>query len=151
MLSTLSHYLPNLANLSLEGNHLKLWKDLDIIGNGKRGKLQHLRELILIGNPIREIEYQNSNVGKYKRCVHLSGVSSLPHIKHSEVARRFPSLEMLDQEAVVKIAFDVPHASTSSAPVQRSTATSFPSEMMPSFVTGVDGALISNFLMRYVL
>ena len=57
---------------------------------------------------------------------------------------------MLDQEPIVKIAFDVPQASTSLAPVKRPIATTFPNDMMPSFVTGVDGILISNFLMRYV-
>ncbi|KIP04393.1 hypothetical protein PHLGIDRAFT_31380 [Phlebiopsis gigantea 11061_1 CR5-6] len=134
VLSTLSHYLPGLANLSLEGNQLKVWRDIDSIsGNGKRGKLEHLRELILKGNPIRELEYEKNRVEKYK----------------SEVVRRFPSLEMLDQEAIVKIAFDVPQASTSSVPVKQSAATTFPNEMMPSFVTGVDGTLISNFLMRF--
>lgn len=68
LLSTLSHYLPRLANLSLEGNQLKMWKDLDYIA-GKKGKLEHLRELILKGNPIRELEYQNNRAEKYKRYV----------------------------------------------------------------------------------
>lgn len=148
ILSTLSHYLPRLANLSLEGNQLKMWKDLDSIA-GKRGKLEHLRELILKGNPIRELEYQNNRAEKYKRCVLLELPNNLRFsLCNSEIARRFPSLEMLDQEAIVKIAFDVPQASTSSLPVKRPAATTFPSEMMPSFVTGVDGTLISNFLMR---
>ena len=68
MISTLSHYLPRLANLSLEGNQLKVWRDLDCI-SGKKGKLEHLRELILKGNPVREMEYQNNRVEKYRRCV----------------------------------------------------------------------------------
>ncbi|KAI0690620.1 hypothetical protein BC835DRAFT_1363567 [Cytidiella melzeri] len=132
ILSTLSHYLPKLANLSLEGNNLRLWRDLDYI-SGKKGKLEHLRELILKGNPIREHEYQNNHVEKYK----------------SEMARRFPSLEILDQEAIVKIAFDTPQASSSTASTKQPAPSSFPLEMMPSFVTGVDGNLISNFLMRF--
>ncbi|KAF7795999.1 hypothetical protein EIP86_007168 [Pleurotus ostreatoroseus] len=133
-LSTIYHYLPKLANLSLEGNSLKAWKDLDYI-SGRKGKLEFLRELILTGNPIRELEYQNNRVEKYK----------------SEVARRFPSLEMLDQEPIVKISFDVPHATTSgpSAPNHRPNATTFPVEMMPPFVTGVDGNFVSGFLMRF--
>ena len=69
----------------------------------------------------------------------------------SEIARRFPSLEILDQEAIVKIAFDTPLASTSTAGQKSTAVTSFPAEMMPSFVTGVDGNLISSFLMRFVL
>lgn len=132
ILSILPHYLPKLANLSLEGNSLKVWKDLDFI-SGKRGKLEHLRELILKGNPIRELEYQNNRVEKYK----------------TEIARRFPALEILDQEAIVKIAFDNPQASTSTAAPKQPAPNAFPTEMMPSFVTGVDGNLISNFLMRF--
>lgn len=65
-LQSLYHYLPKLANLSLEGNNLKMWKDLDYI-SGRRGKLENLRELILKGNPLRELEYQNNRVDKYKR------------------------------------------------------------------------------------
>lgn len=149
-ITTLSHYLPRLANLSLEDNNLRVWKDLDYI-SGRRGKLEHLRELILKGNPIRELEYQNNRVEKYKTCVMpvVFRSGSEPFF-FSEVARRFPSLEMLDQEPVVKIAFDVPLASTSaSVPSKlRSGSSSFPSDMMPSFVTGVDGNLISNFLMQ---
>ena len=68
ILSTMSHYLPRLANLSLEGNQLKMWKDLDFI-SGKRGKLEHLRELVLKGTPIRELEYQNNRAEKYKGYV----------------------------------------------------------------------------------
>jgi hypothetical protein len=68
ILSTMGHYMPRLANLSLEGNALKVWRDLDCI-SGKRGKLEHLRELILKGNPIREIEYQNNRAEKYRRYV----------------------------------------------------------------------------------
>ena len=64
----LPHYLPKLANLSLEGNNLSVWKDLDII-SGRKGKMEHLRELILKGNPIRELEYQNNRVEKFKRFV----------------------------------------------------------------------------------
>ncbi|GBE87787.1 mRNA export factor mex67 [Sparassis crispa] len=132
-ISSLSHYLPKLANLSLQGNELTSWKDLDYI-SGRKGKLENLRELILLGNPVRELEYQNNRGDRYR----------------SEVARRFPSLEVLDQEAVTKIAFDVPHASTSAAAsVPHITATTFPCEMVPSFITGVDSALVSNFLMRY--
>ena len=62
----LAHYLPKLANLSLEGNGLAVWKDLDYL-SGRRGKMEHLRELILKGNPIRELEYQNNRIDKFKR------------------------------------------------------------------------------------
>lgn len=62
----MSHYLPGLKNLSLEGNALRGWKELDYI-SGKRGRLEQLRELILVGNPIRELEYQNNRAAGYKR------------------------------------------------------------------------------------
>lgn len=65
-LSSIPHYLPNLKNLSLEGNHLRLFKDIDLIA-GRNGKLEHLRELIIAGNPIRELEIQNGRQEKYKR------------------------------------------------------------------------------------
>src|SRR5712691_7084223 len=61
VITTIAHYLPNLANLSLENNNLRVWKDLDSISqlSDKKDKLLKLRELILIGNPIRDIEYQH--------------------------------------------------------------------------------------------
>ncbi|PCH42285.1 NTF2-like protein [Wolfiporia cocos MD-104 SS10] len=131
VLSRLSHYLPKVLNLSLEGNKISQWRDLDCIA-GKRTKLQNLRELILTGNPICETEYQHDR-DRYK----------------SEIARRFPTLEMLDMEAMPRISFDAPQASTSSAPSVLPEATSFPVEMCPPFITGVDGAIIGNFFTRF--
>ncbi|CCL98168.1 uncharacterized protein FIBRA_00162 [Fibroporia radiculosa] len=133
ILSRLSHFLPKLANLSLQGNKFISWKDLDSI-SGKRGRLQQLRELILLDNPVRDIEYKNGRIDRYK----------------SEIARRFPSLEILDLEAIPKIAFDAPHAaSTSTSTSVQSAATTFPANMGPSFITGVDSGVVSNFFMRY--
>jgi nuclear RNA export factor len=68
ILSSLGQYLPNLANLSLQNNNLRQWKDIDLI-SGRKSKLTKLRELILIGNPLRETEIQNGNGDKYKRLV----------------------------------------------------------------------------------
>ena len=68
MMTTLAHYLPKLANLSLEGNKLAGWKEIDYI-SGKRGRLSQLRELVLVGNPMRELEYKNNRAQQYKRCV----------------------------------------------------------------------------------
>jgi nuclear RNA export factor len=69
VITTIAHYLPNLANLSLENNNLRMWKDLDSISqlSDKKDKLLKLRELILIGNPIREVEYQNNRVDSYRK------------------------------------------------------------------------------------
>jgi len=133
IIGTISHYLPKIANLSLESNQLRGWKDVDAI-IGRRSRLEHLRELILIGNPVRELEYKNNRGDQYV----------------SEMTRRVPTLEMLDQQPIAKIGFDVPQASSSSAPsTVTATSTTFPSDMNPSFITGVDGTILSNFLMRY--
>lgn len=66
----------------------------------------------------------------------------------SEMTRRFPSLEILDSEPVTQIGFDVPQPSTTNTVVPKPSSTTFPTEMQPSFITGVDGAMVSNFLMR---
>ena len=66
----------------------------------------------------------------------------------SEMARRFRSLEVLDQEAIAQISFDIPQPSTSASAALKPTATTFPFEMGPSFVTGVDPTVVSNFLSR---
>ena len=73
VISTIAHYLPNIANLSLENNNLRVWKDIDSISqlSDKKDKLLKLRELILIGNPIRELEYQNNRVDAYRKYVLL--------------------------------------------------------------------------------
>ncbi|KAI0072752.1 NTF2-like protein [Panus rudis PR-1116 ss-1] len=133
LLQMLSHYVPRLANLSLEGNQIKTWRDLDYI-SGRRNKLEHLRELILIGNPVRELEYKNNRGDKFR----------------SEMARRFPTLEILDREPITKIAFDVPTRTSSSSTAPKTAApTTFPHPMAPSFITGVDSSIISNFLLRF--
>lgn len=54
---------------------------------------------------------------------------------------------MLDGEAVAQISFDMPQA-PSSVPVPAPTATTFPVEMAPSFIEGVDPSLVSGFLAR---
>ncbi|THH21303.1 hypothetical protein EW146_g226 [Bondarzewia mesenterica] len=133
-LSTIAHYLPDLANLSLENNNLRTWKDIDTLSqlSDKKDKLKNLRELILLGNPVRERQGADD---QYK----------------NHIIRRFPTLEMLDKEAVAKIAFDNPAASTSSTPHTGPvpTATTFPAEMRPPFVAGVDGNIIVNFFARF--
>ena len=67
--------------------------------------------------------------------------------------RRFASLEVLDQEAVTKIAFDAPAAPVASSSKSRPSGqlqTTYPFDMAGSFITGVDGSIISTFLTRYV-
>jgi nuclear RNA export factor len=65
-LQYISKYLPKLANLSLSNNNLRHWKDLDFI-SGRKEKLVHLRELLLIGNPVRDFEYKNNRADRYKQ------------------------------------------------------------------------------------
>jgi nuclear RNA export factor len=147
-LTHLNHYLPRLANLSLQGNALRTWKDVDYI-SGRKEKMTHLRELVLLGNPIREAEYQNGRGERFRTYVKPGiGNEIMLTLFYREMARRCTSLEVLDQEAITQISFDVPQPSTSTAPVRKPNATTFPCEMGPSFVTGVDGALVSNFLVR---
>jgi nuclear RNA export factor len=64
------------------------------------------------------------------------------------MVRRFPSLTLLDKEVISQISFDSPQSAAPSFPVEKPNATSFPVEMGPSFITGVDGSLVSNFLVR---
>lgn len=64
------------------------------------------------------------------------------------MARRFPSLVMLDQEAIATIGFDAPGPSSAPATEKRPTATTFPYEMNPSFITGVEDGIVSSFLGR---
>ncbi|KAG5653640.1 hypothetical protein H0H81_011742 [Sphagnurus paluster] len=131
-LQFLSHYLPDLANLSLQNNNIRQIKDLDILSS-RRGRLQKLRELVLIGNPVQTLGAKEDNE-KYRR----------------DVINRFSTLEVLDQVAIAQIAFDRPVASTSNAAVAAApSATTFPCQMSPSFVTGVDGGIVSNFLVRF--
>lgn len=69
----------------------------------------------------------------------------------SDMARRFLSLTMLDQEAIAAISFDAPGTSGPSAPLPtRPPPTIFPAEMGASFITGIEGSIVGNFLMRLV-
>lgn len=68
MLNSLPHYLPQLRNLSLQGNGLKQWRDLDFL-SGRKQKLQNLRELIMIDNPLRDFELKNNRGDNYQRLV----------------------------------------------------------------------------------
>ncbi|KAG6916171.1 hypothetical protein DXG01_008144 [Tephrocybe rancida] len=129
-LQLLSHYLPDLVNLSLQNNNIRTMKELDFLAS-RRGRLQNLKELVLTGNPVQVHGMKLNNGEKYRR----------------DITTRFTSLEVLDQVAIVQIAFDRPGPST--APAQTPTASTFPVEMGASFITGVDGGLVSNFLVCF--
>ncbi|KAG6816643.1 hypothetical protein H0H87_004389 [Tephrocybe sp. NHM501043] len=129
-LQCLSHYLPELVNLSLQNNNIRTMKDLDALAS-RRGRLMSLKELVLTGNPLQVEGMKTDNGEKYRR----------------DISSRFTSLEVLDQVTIAQIGFDRPGPST--APAQAPTASTFPVEMGPSFITGVDGGLVSNFLVRF--
>lgn len=59
---------------------------------------------------------------------------------------------MLDNERIVKVGFDAPtaHANPSHHHAPTPTTNSFARPMASSFVVGVDGSLVSEFLTRYV-
>ncbi|KIY51733.1 NTF2-like protein [Fistulina hepatica ATCC 64428] len=127
-ISTLNHYLPRLANLSLQDNSFTRFQELDCISS-RRDRLMHLRELLLVGNPVKD---------------------SSPNYRN-DVIRRLPTLEMLDSEPVAKIAFDVtaPSTSAASAMAPAPDATVFPCEMRGSFLDSVDAGMLSSFLSRF--
>lgn len=64
------------------------------------------------------------------------------------MVRRFPSLTFLDKEVISQISFDSPQSAAPNFPVEKPNATSFPFEMNSSFITGVDGSIVSDFLVR---
>ncbi|KAJ7760723.1 hypothetical protein DFH07DRAFT_430072 [Mycena maculata] len=136
-LTYIDKYLPRVANLSLQNNNIRLWRDLDCISS-RREKLLNLRELVLMGNPLREQEYQTGNAERYKR----------------ELARRFLTLELADQEPIAKISFDVSQSDDAAAkaagPINPPSSTTFPFAMGPSFIDGVDPSLVSTFLSRFL-
>ncbi|KIJ52465.1 hypothetical protein M422DRAFT_43325 [Sphaerobolus stellatus SS14] len=131
-LQTLGHYLPNIRNLSLANNKLRLWKDLDNL-SARKGKLLHLKELVLIGNPMRDLDTTPARMERYR----------------TEVLRRFPTLELLDSVVVAKITFEETGPSTSSDTAPGQGPTSFPLEMMGGLIApGIEG-FVAEFLTRF--
>lgn len=68
----------------------------------------------------------------------------------SNIMRRFPTLEILDKEAVTKISFDAPQTphptgSSGSHPI----AKDFPALIQAPLIAGVDGGIITSFFARY--
>lgn len=86
MLNSLSHYLPKLRNLSLQGNGFKQWRDLDFL-SGRKQKLQNLRELIMIDNPLRDFELKNNRGDNYQRLVQFSATLSERDIDYVAIVK----------------------------------------------------------------
>lgn len=65
-LQTLCHYLPALQNLSLANNKLRpSYRELDYVAS-RKGKLLRLKELVMNGNPLREVDVANGKPEKYR-------------------------------------------------------------------------------------
>lgn len=78
-ISTLAQYLPNIQNISFQENLFKDYANLEALSG--TGKLKHLRELLMAGNPLCEAEIkQRGNNRAYIR----------------NMVKRFPSLVLLD-------------------------------------------------------
>jgi nuclear RNA export factor len=75
-ISTICQYLPELQNLSLQNNLLSNYKSLEQLKGPH--KLKKLRELILIGNPVREeaIAHTGNDI-VYRRYCRLTNIEHL--------------------------------------------------------------------------
>ncbi|KAG9324434.1 hypothetical protein KVV02_004454 [Mortierella alpina] len=86
-IEALSEYFPYLLNLSLRCNEIASNRDLEgLSGN----RLPNLKELVLLDNPIRERDVTKNNDDISYR---------------SEIAKLFPSIQMLDLAPVSRINF----------------------------------------------
>jgi nuclear RNA export factor len=65
----IGRYLPKLANLSLQNNQLSRMRDLDFLSGPRQGpvKLPNLRELVLLGNPLRDDLAKAGKLDTYKQ------------------------------------------------------------------------------------
>ncbi|KAI8332825.1 hypothetical protein BC941DRAFT_435432 [Chlamydoabsidia padenii] len=82
-ISTLAQYLPLVQNISFQGNQIKNYEGLEALSG--TGKLPHLRELIMAGNPLVESEC--------KKYGHARG-----YLRN--MVKRFPTLALLDGQPV---------------------------------------------------
>ncbi|KAG0046781.1 nuclear mRNA export, poly(A)+RNA binding protein [Gryganskiella cystojenkinii] len=100
-IESLAQQFPGLVNLSLRGNVIREFRDVERLGGSK---LPNLRELILADNPIRDQEVASSGDDLSYR---------------SRITRLFPSIQVLDQLPVPpRISFGQSGDSTGAAPVQ---------------------------------
>ncbi|CAO3652950.1 unnamed protein product [Cunninghamella echinulata] len=83
-ISTITQYLPNLQNLSLQNNLIKSFDGLEAISG--TGKLTQLKELILSGNPLQEHELKQRG-------------DQRGYVRH--IVKRFPSLTLLDGQPIL--------------------------------------------------
>ncbi|CAE6456485.1 unnamed protein product [Rhizoctonia solani] len=143
-LRMLPTFLPQLKNVSFQNNEIRFWRDLEAIIPSEQkhgGAVSSIREIILMGNPVHDQELAKGDLTAYR----------------SEVVRRFPNLEMLDQEPIVKIGFDVPlpelmerdRLLEKDKNVQWPAATSFLVDMKAGFMgPGIEATTV-EFLTKY--
>lgn len=79
--AALHRYLPNIVNLSLTGNKIRTYKDMEIFG-GPKWLLKKLRELILLENPIREVSVADGKLEEYRQLVTASVYIYCHHPTH---------------------------------------------------------------------
>ncbi|KAG9083564.1 nuclear mRNA export, poly(A)+RNA binding protein, partial [Ceratobasidium sp. 392] len=123
-------------------NQIRLWKELEYIiphDPKHREAVSSIREVILMGNPVHDVEVAKGDLTVYR----------------SEIIRRFPNLDMLDQESIVKIGFDVtlPEIAERTAAAGKNpewpAATSFLVDMKAGFMgPGIEATTV-EFLTKY--
>ncbi|KNC96593.1 uncharacterized protein SPPG_08177 [Spizellomyces punctatus DAOM BR117] len=124
--SNLPKHVPNVTALSFQDNQLRSFRDLEPL---KGADLPHLRELLLIGNPVRDKEVAKPG-GEI--------------VYRSDVKKLFPSIELLDMEPVIgDITFAVDAMSVElplsvkpgfmDSPATAATATDFVQKFLRSF------------------
>ncbi|KAN0063105.1 nuclear mRNA export, poly(A)+RNA binding protein [Thecaphora frezii] len=137
--NTLPSFLPKLQNLSLEGNELRWAKDLDAMANGKRGRFEALKELLLTGNPV----YTNAVAAGNEEGYRL------------EILTRFPKLTLLDQKPVTPTESgfaNLPRSSKSKkldADAAQVPLRNFPVQNKPGFVDADASAIMPAFLSKF--
>ncbi|KAG9096030.1 nuclear mRNA export, poly(A)+RNA binding protein [Ceratobasidium sp. UAMH 11750] len=141
-LHALAKFLPNLKNVSFQNNQIRLWKELEYItphDPKHREAISSIREIILMGNPVHDVEVAKGDLTVYR----------------SEIIRRFPNLDMLDQESIIKIGFDVtlPEITERTATAGKNpewpASTSFLVDMKAGFMgPGIEATTV-EFLTKY--
>ncbi|ORX90331.1 hypothetical protein K493DRAFT_318067 [Basidiobolus meristosporus CBS 931.73] len=128
-LTTISHFLPHIQNISLKDNSIQQYRDLDSLSGNT--KLKELKELVLLGNPLRDNEVKKSGDDSSYR---------------SEITRRFPFLKVLDQIPVgPTIQFDVSEVESVAT-----GDTVLPASIQKGFVDSEGtNAMVTDFLTRY--
>ncbi|CEH15317.1 mRNA export factor TAP/MEX67 [Ceraceosorus bombacis] len=140
--NALPQYLPKLQNLSLESNDLKWVRDL-IWQPSMKGRptprFTSLKELMLLGNPVRENATAAGNAAGYR----------------AEVLAKFPHLTLLDREPVTQEELTAAAQVKNTDPAAASAAAAgvqvkpFPVAMRPGFSDEASKAIVPAFLQKY--